>query len=185
MSLFRQSLMRLFTSLWVAQSQFYAYLIDRTETLFDDVVAMTACIKALTDRTSRAFAANGHLVDLCWRVESHPRAPLFRPPVAASVSEADDIGTEVAQGTKRRQVPCGRFFLRSSLRLLPRIVYQRGSFVLCPNVDVVQMARGLAALLTAAPWPVVLPRRPRPALVPQPARRVPLASWIVAPGATP
>jgi hypothetical protein len=80
------------------QKLFYEHLILQSDESFDDVVAMVACVKALSDRNAKAYAANHLLVNLCWSLQVHRRAPLFRPAVAASVSEADDVGTEVAEG---------------------------------------------------------------------------------------
>jgi hypothetical protein len=78
------------------QRGFRDVLVQGLDRQFDDVVAMVAGLRSLDRSSSRAQDYNQLLVDLVWDAQVHRRAPLFRPAVAAAVSEADDVGTEVA-----------------------------------------------------------------------------------------
>jgi hypothetical protein len=77
------------------QRGFCTFLVETSDRLFDEVVATVAGLRALDRSVPRAHEYNVLLVDLVWALEVHRRAPLYRPAVAASVSEADDVGTEM------------------------------------------------------------------------------------------
>ncbi len=76
------------------QEALFTFLASALDTGFDDVVAMLACLKA--QGAARADC-NRALSQMLWTAITHPSAPLLRPAVAASVSEADDVGAEITQ----------------------------------------------------------------------------------------